>query len=33
MLQINPKDRITAADALEHPYFNNIPENLRKIYK
>lgn len=33
MLQSNPYNRITAKDALIHPYFKDIPEELLKIYK
>lgn len=32
MLRCNPSERITAKAALEHPYFNDIPDSLRKIY-
>jgi len=33
MLQPNPKQRITAAEALKHKYFDDIPQVLRKLYK
>jgi len=32
LLKCNPNDRITAKKALEHPYFCDIPENLRRLY-
>lgn len=30
MLQLNPSKRISAKDALAHPYFKDIPEKLKK---
>jgi len=32
MLKSNPLERITAKAGLEHPYFKDIPENLKKLY-
>ena len=32
MLKYNPAERITAKDALKHPYFNDIPDTLKKLY-
>eukprot|EP00330_Aristerostoma_sp_ATCC50986_P000806 CAMPEP_0114591976 /NCGR_PEP_ID=MMETSP0125-20121206/13921_1 /TAXON_ID=485358 ORGANISM="Aristerostoma sp., Strain ATCC 50986" /NCGR_SAMPLE_ID=MMETSP0125 /ASSEMBLY_ACC=CAM_ASM_000245 /LENGTH=304 /DNA_ID=CAMNT_0001790395 /DNA_START=48 /DNA_END=962 /DNA_ORIENTATION=- len=32
MLRCNPAERITAKDALNHPFFKDIPENLKKLY-
>lgn len=29
MLKLNPQERITAKDALLHPYFDDIPEELK----
>jgi len=26
IMKLNPKERITAKEALEHPYFSNTPE-------
>jgi serine/threonine protein kinase len=31
MLIYNPSSRITAQEARKHPYFNDIPELLRRI--
>jgi len=31
MLEINPKDRITAKDALSDPWFNDIPDKLKNM--
>jgi hypothetical protein len=33
MLQIDPEKRITADDALKHPYFDEIQPLLKEIYK
>lgn len=33
MLQPNPLLRISAKDALEHEYFNDLPEETKKLYK
>lgn len=33
MLRCNPQERITAKAGLEHPYFNDIPENLKQLYR
>eukprot|EP01015_Nassula_variabilis_P030145 TRINITY_DN6589_c0_g1_i15.p1 TRINITY_DN6589_c0_g1~~TRINITY_DN6589_c0_g1_i15.p1 ORF type:complete len:102 (-),score=29.47 TRINITY_DN6589_c0_g1_i15:60-365(-) len=32
MLRCNPAERITAKNALSHPYFNDVPESLKRIY-
>jgi hypothetical protein len=32
MLKINPSQRITAKNALEHQYFKNLPESVKNIY-
>lgn len=32
MLKINPSQRITAKAALEHPYFKELPDFVKKIY-
>eukprot|EP01016_Furgasonia_blochmanni_P028129 TRINITY_DN2957_c0_g1_i1.p1 TRINITY_DN2957_c0_g1~~TRINITY_DN2957_c0_g1_i1.p1 ORF type:complete len:371 (-),score=125.58 TRINITY_DN2957_c0_g1_i1:190-1302(-) len=32
MLRCNPTERITAKNALTHPYFKDIPESLKKLY-
>jgi len=31
MLEINPKQRITAKDALSHAWFNDIPDKLKNM--
>jgi hypothetical protein len=31
MLQCNPAMRITAKQALLHPYFKDVPEHIRKM--
>jgi serine/threonine protein kinase len=33
MLQSNPSNRITAKDALLHPYFKDLPEDFLNTYK
>ncbi|KAL4462905.1 hypothetical protein ABPG72_018796 [Tetrahymena utriculariae] len=33
MLRCNPQERITAKAGLEHPYFNDIPDTLKKLYQ
>lgn len=33
MLQPNPINRITASEALKHPYFNDVPEEALALYK
>ena len=33
MLQINPKNRISTGEALKHPYFKNLPSQLKDLYK
>jgi serine/threonine protein kinase len=33
MLQPNPSFRITAKDALEHEYFNDLSEDVKNMYK
>ena len=32
-LQIDPEKRISAEDALNHPYFNDLDETTKKIYE
>jgi len=32
MLRSNPAERITAKDALNHVFFKDIPDNLKKLY-
>jgi len=32
MLKLNPSERISAADALAHPFFKDIPESLKAMY-
>jgi len=32
MLRCNPAERIAAKTALTHPFFKDIPENLKKLY-
>jgi cyclin-dependent kinase len=32
LLKCNPTERITAKKALEHPYFNDLPDTLKKLY-
>lgn len=32
MLKSNPAERISAKNALAHPYFNDVPESLKRIY-
>ena len=31
MLQMNPSQRITAADALNHPYLSDVPEAVKNM--
>ena len=31
MLEINPKERITAKTALSHPWFSDIPDKLKNM--
>jgi serine/threonine protein kinase len=31
LLALNPKRRITAKDALSHPYFNSVPEKIKEL--
>ena len=33
MLRVNPKERISAENALKHEYFKEIPKLLKKLYK
>jgi hypothetical protein len=33
MIKINPAERITAKKALEHPYFKDLPEFTKSLYK
>jgi len=33
MLQIDPEKRITAEEALKHPYFDDIQGLIKEIYK
>jgi serine/threonine protein kinase len=33
MLQIDPEKRTTAEEALKHPYFDEIQNLLKEIYK
>lgn len=32
MLRCNPAERISGKDAISHPFFKDIPENLKKLY-
>ena len=32
MLHLNPRKRITAAQALKHPYFNDLPSEVLNLY-
>jgi len=32
MLKCNPAERITGKDALDHPYFKELPDNVKKLY-
>lgn len=32
LLRCNPSERITAKKSLEHPYFSDIPDTLKKLY-
>ena len=32
MLQLNPENRITAEDALKHPYFDDIQQFVKETY-
>jgi hypothetical protein len=32
MLRNNPAERITAKDALLHPYFKDVAENMKYLY-
>jgi len=31
MLKCNPIDRITAKEAMQHPYLSDVPEEIRKM--
>lgn len=33
MLQIDPEKRVTAEEALKHPYFDDIQNLIKEIYK
>ena len=33
MLQSNPAKRISAKDALKHPYFEDLPKEVLSLYK
>ena len=33
MLQIDPDMRVTAEEALKHPYFDDIQNLIKEIYK
>lgn len=33
MLQLDPEKRISAEEALEHPYFDEIKSSIDMIYK
>jgi serine/threonine protein kinase len=33
MLQINPEKRISAENALKHPYFDDIQKLIKEIYE
>jgi len=33
MLQIDPEKRISAEEALKHPYFDDIQNLIKEIYK
>ena len=33
MLQIDPNKRVTAEEALTHPYFDDIQNLIKEIYK
>jgi len=32
LLKYQPSERMSAKNALEHPFFKDISENLRKLY-
>lgn len=31
MLRCNPADRITARQAMQHPYLNEVPDDIRNM--
>ena len=31
MLQMNPSDRISATEAMKHPYLEDVPEAIRSL--
>ena len=31
MLRCNPADRITARQAMQHPYLNDVPDEIRNM--
>lgn len=33
MLKLNPLERITAKEAIEHPYFNDLSKEALDIYR
>ena len=33
LLELDPEKRITAADALQHPFFKDLDEETKKMYE
>jgi hypothetical protein len=33
MLKLDPEERISADDALKHPYFDDIKDTIKEVYK
>ena len=33
MLKLNPEDRITTDEALNHPFFNDLADHVKNLYK